>query len=243
MTLPLTIEPIASTEVDELLRKVSEVEALVSPTRSDDETATLSGPGDASAVERRAGWYQELESAVLDLSEALPRGTEDYETRKLFEFLIELRRAIDEDPDAQDRELSVELATMQLADVIRRIERRLSEAELDDPRRATDFIFSVLRDIKVTDVARLLGVTTKTIGAWKAGKPVSRNSDRVILVAHLLDLLRSSMTPTGLVMWFDTRREQLDGETPLAVLSRDLPLARQRLVSLAQGTAAGQLAG
>ncbi|MDQ3933332.1 MAG: hypothetical protein M3340_01730 [Actinomycetota bacterium] len=242
MTLPLAVEPIETTEFNELLQRVDQVHELVRPALPHAESVS-GAKQDESALERRAAWYQALENAVLDLSEALPRGAEDYEARKLFEFLIELRRAIDEDPDGEDRALGVELVTMQIADVIRRIERRLNATELDDPRRAADFVLGVLGEVKVTDVARLLGVTTKTIAAWKAGKPVSRNAERVILVAHLLDLLRSSMTPTGLVMWFDTRRAQLRGKTPRVMLDEDLPLARQRLTALARGTAAGQIAG
>jgi len=236
----LTVEPV---ELPPLLDKVSQVDELVTPPRSQDESDRSDSVSAASAVERRATWYRELENAVLDLSETLPRGTEDYEARKLFEFLIELRHAIDEDPDARDPKLRVEFATMQVSDVIRRIERRLKQAELDDPRQAVDFILSVLRDIKVTDVAPLLGVSTKTIAAWKAGKPVSRNTDRVILVAQLLELLRSSMTPTGLVMWFDTPRDQLGDATPLSLLNENVALAAERLIGLARATAAGQLAG
>ena len=35
---------------------------------------------------------------MLDLSYALPEGTEDYDARKLLEFQVGLRRAIDADP-------------------------------------------------------------------------------------------------------------------------------------------------
>jgi hypothetical protein len=52
-------------------------------------------------VERLA-WYQRLEDAVLDLSSALPEGTEDYDARKLFEFLVAVRRAIAADLDGVD---------------------------------------------------------------------------------------------------------------------------------------------
>ncbi len=226
-----------ATELDELLRKVGEVEDLVTPPRSTDEV------GEAPLAQRRADWYHDVENALLDLSSSLPQGTQDYEARKLFEFLIELRRAIDDDPEARDEQLRVELATRKLSDVIGRIERRLTEAELDDPRRAASFVLELLGATKVGDVAELLGVSTKTVGAWRAGKPVARNVERVVLVAQLLELLRTSMTPSGLVMWFHASREQLDGATPLAVLDDDLPQAREQLSRLALQAARGQLAG
>src|SRR4029079_14551845 len=82
-------------------------------------------------AERRVAWYQQLEDAVLDLSLALPEGTEDYDARKMFEFLVGVRRAITADPTDESGEF--ELKTIQLRDVVRRIGRRLEHDELDDP--------------------------------------------------------------------------------------------------------------
>src|SRR4029077_3480791 len=131
-----------------------------------------------------------------DLSTALPQGTEDYDARKLFEFLIELRRAVDEGGD-------IELAAMKMRAVLARIGRRLEHDALDDPRAAADAIFRTLPGASAADLSRLLGVSTKTVGAWKAGGPVTRNAARVVLIGQLLTYLRASMTPAGLVMWFD----------------------------------------
>src|SRR6185436_7250302 len=112
-------------------------------------------------AERRMAWYQELEDAVLDLSNALPEGTEDYDARKLFEFLVGVRRAIAADPG--DERGEIELTTMQMGDVARRIARRLEHNALDDPRVAADFVFSTLQGVGVGDLSRLLGVSTKTV--------------------------------------------------------------------------------
>ena len=201
----------------------------------------LMAAGERARAEQRGEWYRRLEDAVLDLSHALPEGTEDYDARKLLEFQVGLRRAIDADPDAADKRGEVELAAIRMTDVARRIGRRLEHSELDDPRAAADFIFETLRGAGVTDLGRLFGVSTKTVNAWKAGGPVTRNARRVVVLAQVLTYLRASMTPAGLVMWFDAPRHQLDGGTPLELLDDDEANARELLLSLARG-ARGQLA-
>jgi hypothetical protein len=198
---------------------------------------------DPGLAERRMAWYQELEDAVLDLSNALPQGTEDYDARKMFEFLVGVRRAIVADPSGTDDRGEIELKTIQLRDVVRRIGRRLEHDELDDANVAARAIFATLKGVPVTDLSRLLGVSTKTVNTWKAGGPVTRKTGRVVVLAQLLTYLRSSLTPAGLVMWFDAPRHQLRGRTPLQLLDEDGPAAaREQLVPLARG-ARGQLAG
>ena len=190
---------------------------------------------DRGRAQQRQDWYRELEDAVLELSHALPQGIEDYDARKLLEFQVGLRRAIDADPDADDERGEVELASMRMADVARRIGRRLEHSELDDPRAAADFIFEALRGIGVTDLGRLLGVSTKTVNAWRTGGPVTRNARRVVVLAQVLTYLRASLTPAGLVMWFDAPRHQLHGRTPLELLDENEANARELLLSLARG--------
>jgi hypothetical protein len=191
--------------------------------------------------EQRWAWYQRVEDAVLDLSSALPQGTEDYDARKLWEFLLGLRRAIQADADLNDERGEVELAVMKMGDVVRRLARRLEHDELDDPRAAADSILGTLSGIGVGDLSRLLGVSTKTVNTWRTGGPVTRNTDRVVVLAQLLTYLRASMSPAGLVMWFDAPRHQLEGRTPLELLDENVAVARDVLVSLARG-ARGQLA-
>jgi hypothetical protein len=131
---------------------------------------------------------------------------------------------------------------MMMVDVVGRIERRLEHEPLDNPRDAADFIFQTLSGVGVSDLARLLGVSTKTVHAWKAGGPVTRNSERLVVVAQTLTHLRSSMTPAGLMMWFDAPRAQLDGASPVEMLNDNAPAAREPLTGLARGLR-GQLAG
>jgi hypothetical protein len=193
-------------------------------------------------VERRWAWYRRVEDAVLDLVNTLPAGTEDYEARQLFVFLTAVRRAIDEDARATDKAGRVQLAAAQMADVARRMERRLEHAVLEDADEAARYVFSQLDSLGATDLARLLGVSTKTIGAWKAGNPVRQKVERVKLVAQLVSYLRYSMTQTGLLMWFGNEAGRLDGRSPLQLLDDDVSAAWEPLVAYARG-GRGQLAG
>jgi len=195
----------------------------------------------AACAEKRSAWYREVEKCVIDLSKAMPEGAEDYDVRKLFELLFELRNAIESDPEGTDATGKVELAKIEMGDVAHRVGRRLLHGQLDDPRAAADYVLETLKGVGVEEVARLLGVSTKTINAWRAGRPVARNVRRVVTVAQLLAYLRASMTPRGLVMWFDATREQLGGRTPLQMLDEDEASAREALIELARG-ARGQLA-
>ncbi|UUY02648.1 hypothetical protein LRS13_18415 [Svornostia abyssi] len=184
----------------------------------------------------RAAWVADLEDRVYALSSGLPEGTEDFDARRLWEMLHALRRAADSGSDDE-----IELAAMMLGDVARRLGRRLLHDELDEPRAAADYVLRTLASVPATDLARLLGVSVKTVGAWRAGRPVTRNTERVVLVAHVITYLRSSLTAAGLLQWFAAPRHQLDDRTPLDLLDGDLAPAREALISLARG-ARGQLA-
>ncbi|MDO8185049.1 hypothetical protein Q5424_02875 [Conexibacter sp. JD483] len=226
----------------QLRHKAEHVRELIGPLRERPSAHPAEVDTDtARAI--RAEAYSRLEDAILDLSNALPQGTEDYDARKLFEFLVGLRRAIDADPEVQDAAGDVELHQLMMRDVLARIERRLLHDELDDPRAAVDFVLATLKRIPAGDLARLLGVSTKTIGAWRAGRPVTRNGERAVVLAQLLSYLRQSLTPLGIVLWFDAERDQLDGRTPLQLIEeRGVASAHAPLVALARGSR-GQLAG
>jgi DNA-binding transcriptional regulator YiaG len=224
-------------DLDELRLKAGQVEDLVTPSRSSDEQKEAR----ATRAERRLAWYQSVEDAVLDLSNAMPENLEDYDVRKLFEIVVELRRLVEANPDERDTTGEIELASMKAADIVKRIQRRLRHQRLDDPQTAAASIFKALDGIGASELATLLGVSTKTVGAWRHGAPVARNSRRIVIVAQLLDYLQSSMTPRGLMMWFDAERDQLGGRTPLDVLDENEAAAHPVLLSLAIGSR-GQLA-
>ncbi len=201
---------------------------------------------DASADAGALGTaYQRLEDLVLDLSHDLPEGTQDYAGRKLFEYLVELRRALGL-PDAAPLATSsgraaALLVVMQMGDVLRRLERRLTHVQLEGSAQAARYVFEVLRELPDADVAGLLGVSARTVGNWRRGGAVRAN-DRVVLVAQLLTYLAGAMTQRGLLLWFASPQDALGGRSPCELLAADLAEARRLLVPLVRG-ARGQLAG
>ncbi len=195
---------------------------------------------------RRRGEHRDLEQGqrrledlVLDLSHALPAGTQDYEARVLFEHVLRLRRALEPaEPDLQEGLLVL----IQLMGVLKRLERKLEHTRIEDPAEATQFVLDCLRGVPDGEVAELLGVSTRTLGNWRTGSvPRTQGADRLLLIAQVLMYLRPSMTPRGLALWFRSRNPGLDQLTPVQLLEKDLREAELRLRQVARG-GRGQLA-
>lgn len=176
-----------------------------------------------------------LRERLLELSRALPEGPLDHEARWLLDLMLALEDAFASDPDGLDPRGDVQVGSIRLADVVGRVRRRLLESELDEPSAAAAFVVAVLRDLPAAETAGLLGVSTRTLSAWRRGGAVARSRLRVVVVAHLLAELRGYLTPRGMVMWFDAPRDQLDGRTPRQLLDDGASGACEVLVGLARG--------
>jgi hypothetical protein len=66
-------------------------------------------------------------------------------------------------------------------------------------------------------LAELAGVDRRTLARWS--KRTGLPSRRMQIVAQLIAILRHSWTEEGVVAWFHRPRRDLDGRTPLAILS------------------------
>jgi hypothetical protein len=227
----------------ELREKIGNVESLMVSPRAPASDTSVDDRSAVEVVERRRVWYRDIQDAVLDLSKTFPEGVDDFDVRKLLEFVVGLGHLIEDDETAADEKGEIELATMHAADVVRRIQRRLLRQHLDDPGAALGFIFGTLQGVAAGELARLLGTSTKTIGSWKKGGAVRQTAKlhRILLVAQVLTYLRDSLTPHGLILWFEAERDQLDGRTPRQILD-DEPGAYELVLDLAKGSRA-QLAG
>lgn len=208
--------------------KIQEVEQL---TASADEQA-------AAARSRRAtrtAWFKALSNAVLDAANVLPARTEDYEMRQLLYFLHELRMALDADDTGTDPDQQVALATIKISDVASRLRYRLQHAALEAPDAAAAYVLTELRVLSATELSELLGVTTKTVAAWRHSKPVRSNVDRVVLLARLVAYLRSSMTARGVYLWVTDAHDRLDGRRPLDMLTTPDRRTASSLLQYARG--------
>lgn len=191
----------------------------------------------AKAEKQALRLLSELEDIILDLSAQLPAGTQDYEARKLLEFSTRLRRAlIGEQRDFDEAAILL----VNIVDAAERLRRKFEHTALEDSTQAGHFIVEALKEVPAAEVARLLTVSDRSLAAWRSGGKV-RPNERVLLVAQLLTYLLPMMTPRGVMIWFDTPQDLLNGATPRELLDQDLSGARAELVELVRG-ARGQLA-
>lgn len=141
------------------------------------------------------------------------------------------------DEDATDPEWRVREVLQRMAIVLEAMGRQARYTDLDDPALAAHYIATALQDIEVSDVAALLGTTTRMVASYRSGeiKTVRKNKARITWLAHLVDELRGSVTPRGAVLWFDAHFPQLNGSTPRELLEEDPQRHGPRLLALARG--------
>ena len=227
---------LATEEREALIERTAHIEEEL-----ESEAAAEAIDGSDEQAEARRRWLRGVDDAVLDLDNALPAGVEDYEARALLQFLTELRHGIDDDTDARDEHGRVKLARLRMLDVVHRLKRRLEHQLLDFPEEAVRFVFESLPGIGASELSELLGVSTKTIGAWRQGKPVRSQVERVTQTAHVVAYLRQSMTARGVMLWFGAKHDALAEQTPLQILERGQKEDVLALLAYARG-GRGQLA-
>jgi transcriptional regulator with XRE-family HTH domain len=216
-------------------------EALLKRTEEIEENLTAAKPASAAraSYESRNVWCRSLENAVLDLCNVLPEGTTDFEAKLLLGYVVELRRAIADDTDAVDADGRVEHKRLQMLDVVKRMERKIMHDRLDFPDHAAAYIFEKLESLTATELAEILGVSTRTIAAWRKGGPVKTNAPQVAAVAQIVFNLGRSMTARGIWLWFRSEQDKLGGKTPLVLLAAGLKKNREDWVTAVQTLARG----
>lgn len=211
--------------------KKENVEELMQALVAEDDERDTANQSDVPT-----GGFRQLEDAVLDLVNAMPRGVHDAEAVLMLRFLTDFRRGL---ADGQtDR---AELASAKIRDVVARVGRRMALERFDDPQAAFAFVDEALNRQESRDIARLVGVSTRTLSTWRSGGPVQSQRHRVQLVAELVLLLRFSMTQNGLLMWFEDPADALSGKSPLTLVASEDRADWARLVAFARG-GSGQLA-
>ena len=159
----------------------------------------------------------------------------------LLVFLIELKDAVATDPG--DKQGRIELARLELGDVIRRLEEEVQQTIIEDPTEAFAYIVKLLSaEIAPSELAEILGVSTHLLNSWRRGKRVLRYGQRVTGLAYIVSYLSGSMTGAGIVGWFRTNQIALGGRTPKQVLQGFSMRHYTDLMALARGSAT-QIAG
>ena len=169
--------------------------------------------------------------AALDAVAGLPEVAGGAEARKLLLFIRQLRHAA-----AASDAAGAWLSALSVQDVLRRISLRLERELVEDAGVALRVVDELLPEVSAQELATILGVSAKTLAAWRDGAEIrSRDAKRLVLVAGCLLLLRATMTPTGLLMWFQAPVAQLDGRSPVQEMERDMNDAWTRLQDFAAG--------
>ncbi len=187
-------------------------------------------------VTERDRWFERVRDEIVRVTRN-PGWRDHALARELLLTLEELRAEIARDPDGLDEGWHVRYAMKIMQDVVRAMLRRLDHEAIDDPAFAARFVAEELAGVEVGEVARLLGVTTKSVQNWRRGRVerIRRNPDRIVLIGQLIYDLRNSTTPYGVLLWFDRSREQFGGRAPRELIDADLSDAAAKLRPLARG--------
>lgn len=187
-------------------------------------------------VTERARWFEHLRSEIVEVARS-PAWRDHDLTVELLLTLEDLRRAIEADPDALDEQWHARAAMQIMRVVVMAMLRQIDHHAIDDPVFAARLVIKEFERIETREVARLLGVTPKSVDNWRRGRveQIKRNPARISLIGQLVYELRRGTTPRGVLLWFDAPREQLRGRTPRELLDADVADAARRLIPLARG--------
>ena len=239
----MSVLPAPSTiTTDDLLREhveglERELTAAIEPYQPPNERDLRMDPlSRKRRVRARERWFEDLRSEIIEVARS-PAWRDHDLTVELLLTLEDLRRAIEADPDALDEGWHARAAMQIMRVVVMAMLRQIDHHAIDDPVFAARLVIKEFERIETREVARLLGVTTKSVDNWRRGRveQIKRNPARISLIGQLVYELRRGTTPRGVLMWFDRSREQLGGRTPRELIDKSVADAAPVLMSLARG--------
>jgi hypothetical protein len=190
----------------------------------------------AERVAQRQTFFEQLRAAVKNIASSPAWRAHDLTTELL--LLVEsLRDEVAADDDATDPEWRVREVLQRMLVVLRAMVRQLMHNAIDRPEQAAQFVAEALIDVEVSEVAALLDTSARMVRNYRKGEvgQIRKNPNRVTLVGQLVYELHSSMTPRGVLLWFDAPMPALDGRTPRQLLDEDPVAHRPVLITLARG--------
>jgi hypothetical protein len=187
-------------------------------------------------VAERQRLFEDLRDAILGLARSPAWRSHDLSVELLL-TLEDLRSAIESDPEGLDPMWRQREALMLMRVVVQAMLRQLDHEAIDDPAVAAKLVADTLDELETQEVARLLGATPKSVDNWRKGRvaQIKRNPNRIVLIGQLVYELRNSMTPRGVLMWFDRPRPQFGERTPRELIDADVGDAAGKLLPLARG--------
>lgn len=169
-------------------------------------------------------WVDEVVATVRALTASLPADVADRELSALTRRLVPLRA-----PARTSNLDDVGVQAAMLLHMARELGRTLRRRELEDPAKARDLLLAGLGSLPDDDLARILGVTRRTLTSWRDGRVPTRNALRITTLATVVSALLGSYTSLGVKLWLQAPRPELDGKTTLDGLDDDPQDAWMRL--------------
>jgi hypothetical protein len=220
----------------------SEVEERLLPTADPPEaedgvTDTVASSEQTELVRAAAeGFFEELRAAVMSIARS-PAWRAHGLTTELLLLMDQLRDLVEEDPEGNDPEWRQREALQRMLVVLQTMVRQLMHEAIDRPEQAARFVAEALADVEVSEVAGLLDITPRMVGNYRTGevKQVRKNPNRITLIGQLVYELINSMTPRGVLLWFDAPMPGLNERTPRELIDDDPAAHRPALMALARG--------
>jgi hypothetical protein len=184
----------------------------------------------------RDAFFADIRRNALSIARSPAWRTHDLTTELL--LLIErLRDEMEADPSATDPEWRQQEVLQRILVVLRSMVRKLEHDAIDHPEQAAHFVAEALAGLEVSEVAKLLGTSPRMVNNYRKGDvaQIRKNPNRVTLIGQLVYELQSSMTPRGVLLWFDAHMPALGNRTPRELIDEDPAAHRPALMAMARG--------
>jgi hypothetical protein len=184
----------------------------------------------------RDAFFAEIRQNARSIARSPAWRTHDLTTELL--LLIErLRDEMEADASATDPEWRQQEVLQRILVVLRSMVRKLEHDAIDHPEQAARFIVEALAGLEVSEVAKLLGTSPRMVNNYRKGDvaQIRKNPNRVTLIGQLVYELQSSMTPRGVLLWFDALMPALGNRTPRELIDEDPAAHRPALMAIARG--------
>jgi hypothetical protein len=204
--------------------------------RSADPGAAAEVASRAQRVARREEFFETVRGAVMSIAGSPAWRAHDLATELL--LLVErMRDVMKADPDAIDPEWRQREILQRMLVVLRAMVRQLMHDAIDRPEQAANFVAETLAGVEVSEVASLLATTPRMVNNYRKGevRQIRKNPNRITLVGQLVYELQYSMTPRGILLWFDAPMPELGGRTPRELIDEDPAAHRLALIALVRG--------
>lgn len=154
------------------------------------------------------------------------------QTAEMYSAILDVDRAVHGEESDLDRFEEILLGIERVRQVVRDALDEFIGGRRPDRRELVQRITDHLPGISQQELAELAGVTPRTLRRWatSGGSP----SDRLLLVAKLVQILHHAWSPKGVHAWFGRPRPRLEGRRPLELL--DDPGAERVLLAEARGS-------